>query len=48
MNNNEKICLMIERPRPPPPTPLDNPPLPPRDYNTFDETKCKKSKCVIL
>lgn len=48
MNNNEKNRLIIERPRPSTPTPDNNPPIPPRDYHTFDETKYKKCKCVIL
>ena len=43
-----KIPLLFDRPRPPAPTPENNPPIPPRDYHSIDETKRKKSICVIL
>ena len=51
MSSNEKQCLLVDRPRPPAPTPEQNPPLPTKDYLSFDETNLnlkKKEKCVIL
>ena len=47
MNNNEKIRLIVERPRPPPHTPDDNPPISPRDYESYDETKLKNKKSFV-
>ena len=51
MSSNEKQYLLVNRPRPSAPTPDQNPPLPAKDYQSFDETNInlkKKEKCVIL
>lgn len=47
--SENNIPVNFDRPRPPAPTPENNPPIHPRDYHSIDETKIKKNPiCVIL